>query len=64
LANVMSDCWANFVKTGNPNGPGVPDWKRYVADSKLIMGFAEIQASRRMSDTAALNFVYRKMGGE
>jgi para-nitrobenzyl esterase len=64
LANVMSDCWANFVKTGNPNGPGVPDWKRYVADSKLIMGFAEIQASRRMPDTAALNFVYRKMGGE
>ena len=64
LAKVMSDYWANFVKTGNPNGPGLPEWKRYVADSKLIMGFAEIQASRRMSDTAALNFVYRKMGGE
>ena len=64
LAKVMSDYWANFVKTGNPNGPGVPEWKRYVADSKLMMGFAEIQASRRMSDTAALNFVYRKMGGE
>ena len=64
LAGVMSDYWANFVKTGNPNGPGVPEWKRYVSDSKLIMAFGEIQTTKRMSDTAALNFVYRKMGGE
>ena len=64
LARVMSDFWTNFVKTGNPNGPGVPEWKRYVASSKFIMGFSDIQASQRMTDTAALNFVYRKMSGE
>ncbi len=26
LANLMSNYWTNFAKTGNPNGPGMPSW--------------------------------------
>jgi para-nitrobenzyl esterase len=29
LADQMSSYWANFVKSGNPNGAGLPHWPTY-----------------------------------
>jgi para-nitrobenzyl esterase len=26
LADITSSYWANFMKTGNPNGKGLPEW--------------------------------------
>ena len=34
---AMSSYWINFVKTGNPNGKDLPEWKKYDAVTNSIM---------------------------
>jgi para-nitrobenzyl esterase len=36
LSDQMMSYWANFAKTGNPNGPGLPEWPKYGADNRII----------------------------
>jgi para-nitrobenzyl esterase len=37
VEKTMDAYWVNFVKTGNPNGEGVPEWKVYEKSSGNIM---------------------------
>lgn len=36
---AMSTYWINFVKTGNPNGSNLPEWKKYDASMYGILNF-------------------------
>ena len=38
-AQAANAYWANFAKTGDPNGPGLPHWPRYAPATDGIMDF-------------------------
>jgi para-nitrobenzyl esterase len=38
-AQAANAYWANFVKTGNPNGPGLPQWPAYSPKTDILMDF-------------------------
>jgi para-nitrobenzyl esterase len=37
LARVMNTYWANFAKTGNPNGAGLPTWQMYNNQNQYML---------------------------
>ena len=41
IAQQTNTYWANFAKSGNPNGPGLPDWSQYRTSSDVLMDFTE-----------------------
>jgi para-nitrobenzyl esterase len=64
LAKVMSAYWANFIKTGNPNADGLPEWRAYTTTSKQIMVLGTIQQTEPLRDAAQLDLLYSAMKGE
>ena len=36
---MTNSYWSNFVKTGDPNGAGLPNWPRYDVKTDLVMIF-------------------------
>lgn len=34
LSDTVSSYWVNFAATGDPNGPGQPDWEPYAAETE------------------------------
>ena len=39
LSNVMMEYFANFIRTGNPNGENLADWPSYEENKKAFMHF-------------------------
>ena len=42
LANAMSAYWVQFVKTGNPNKEGLPEWPTYDSTKDQHIEFGEV----------------------
>lgn len=59
ISAEMMDCWTNFAKTGDPNGPGVPRWTAYTLDKPGIMVFSEHTGMQTLDDHPAVQ-VFKK----
>jgi carboxylesterase type B len=56
VARTMTGYWANYVATGDPNGPGLPHWPAWAPDGPAVMevgaGFAPVP----LAEPARLDF--------
>ena len=41
LSDMMSSYWVNFAKTGNPNGPGLPEWPSFSKSDPKVIEFGD-----------------------
>ena len=57
LARTMSAYWANFIKDGNPNGRGLPQWPAYSTKDKQIMRLGDDVRAQPLPDAASLDFL-------
>jgi para-nitrobenzyl esterase len=59
LAMEMSGYWANFVRTGDPNGTGLPVWGRYTPADKQMMVLDKDAATRPLPDKDQLDLLFK-----
>jgi para-nitrobenzyl esterase len=57
LATTMSNYWVNFVKTGDPNGKGLPVWPIYDTNAPKIMLLGDQSEAAPLTDKLALEFL-------
>jgi para-nitrobenzyl esterase len=62
----MSSYWINFVKAGDPNGPGLATWPRLSADAPQILVIGDKPATRPPLSPAKRSAYgdYEKAGGK
>ena len=41
ISNAMIGYWTNFAKSGNPNGPGLPEWAAFESGQQQSMHFGQ-----------------------
>ena len=55
LADKISSAWISFVKTGNPNHEGLPEWPAYTAENGATMIFDNQAEVRNHHDQALVD---------
>ena len=58
LSDLMMTCWSTFAKTGNPNGPGLPDWPTSVPNNHSQVMHLRGGESRATPDTRRGRYLF------
>ena len=61
LADAMSSYWVNFVKTGDPNGSGLPRWEPYDLATEPYLEFGPTIKSGRHLLKTQLDFLEKAL---
>lgn len=62
LSRTMTDYLVNFMRNGDPNGPGLPEWKDYANSPEMLMELGEnigMIPKPHKDEMAALMAVYK-----
>jgi len=57
LAKKMSSYWANFIKTGNPNGNALPVWEKYTTSENSVMILDQNTGSKKLPNKKQLEIL-------
>ncbi|MGH7023140.1 MAG: carboxylesterase/lipase family protein [Caulobacteraceae bacterium] len=66
LARTMSGYWANFARSGDPNGPGLPHWPRFNTKDARVIYLDEpvtIGGVANLDTLSAFDAVYSQVRG-
>lgn len=56
IADLMTSYWANFVKSGNPNGTGLPQWPAFKPGITMLMELGDNFGPIPLADDARMEF--------
>jgi para-nitrobenzyl esterase len=57
LSDMISDYWINFARTGDPNGPDLPEWPAFSEDDQKVMVFDEAPGARPLPNLDRLKVI-------
>jgi para-nitrobenzyl esterase len=60
VADTMSSYWANYIATGNPNGPGLPEWPAFDAKLPTVMEIGDHFAPMPIASSPARMDFWKK----
>ncbi len=56
VADAVSSYWANFARKGDPNGPGLPRWAAYDANTHMTMQLGPRTGAMPVAEAEKLQF--------
>jgi para-nitrobenzyl esterase len=59
LSQLMMEFWTNFAKTGNPNGPRLPEWPAFDLSRPMLIRLGETSAAMPLLDQARIKAARR-----